>query len=298
MAHIDPDALKLIKDFEKFVPYVYDDARAPVRGVYREWAGEAVLGTLTIGYGHTNAAGPPYIMQGMRITEQQASQILEADLGKVIHEVDRLVRVPLNDHQKGALYSFHFNCGKLGRSTALKHVNAGRLDKVPGALMLYNKTTINGQLVESRGLVRRRRAECALWRSLPEEIVAPRPDEAKAPEIVADPVPPKTMKKSREGWISLGTGTGAAVNAANEAAKSVQNAPPAPMPEVPIDQIIESASKIGQAKSALEGLGLTEIFGSLQPALTNHVVIFSLLIALGMMFMLYMRRRRLYEEHV
>lgn len=49
---------------------VYDDLRPAVKGKYKEWAGERVRGTLTIGYGHTNAAKHPLkIKKGLRITE-------------------------------------------------------------------------------------------------------------------------------------------------------------------------------------------------------------------------------------
>ena len=56
---ISEDGMDLIKGFESFVGHVYDDLRRPVNGVYREWKGEKVLGTLKIGYGHTNAAAHP-----------------------------------------------------------------------------------------------------------------------------------------------------------------------------------------------------------------------------------------------
>ena len=73
--------LDLIKSFESFVPYVYDDLLPPVRGKYREWNGGAVKGTLTIGYGHTDAAKHPLkIEHGLKISQAKALEVLDVDL--------------------------------------------------------------------------------------------------------------------------------------------------------------------------------------------------------------------------
>jgi hypothetical protein len=66
---------RLLEPWEEFVPHVYDDRR-PKRCVngelqYPEYDGGEVLGTLTIGFGHTDAAGAPKIVQGMRITRAE-----------------------------------------------------------------------------------------------------------------------------------------------------------------------------------------------------------------------------------
>ena len=88
--------LDLIKSFESFVPYVYDDLLPPVKGKYREWNGGAVKGTLTIGYGHTDAARHPLkIKQGLKVSQAKALEILDVDLDECEEAVNRLVRVPL-----------------------------------------------------------------------------------------------------------------------------------------------------------------------------------------------------------
>jgi lysozyme len=118
-------------------------------------------GLLTIGYGHTDAAGPPKVTAGMTITKQQARDILRADLAKVEAAVESLVKVPLNDNQHAVLVSFAFNvgAGALAGSTLLRKLNSGDYDAVPAELMKW--VNANGKRVQ--GLANRRAAEAGLW---------------------------------------------------------------------------------------------------------------------------------------
>lgn len=153
--------LKLIKDYESFVPFWYDDLR-PFKGKYgyREWDGSDPVGELTIGYGHTAAAKHPLKPElGHRITEEEASEILDIDLTECEHQVTKLVKVPLTQNQFDALVSFQFNTGALGKSTLLKVLNRGQYGLVPSELMKWIHA--NGKVLQ--GLVRRRKAEVALW---------------------------------------------------------------------------------------------------------------------------------------
>jgi lysozyme len=121
-------------------------------------------GVLTIGYGHTSAAGSPRVVEGMTITAAQADEILRRDMEKYADAVRRLVKVQLNQSQFDALVSFTFNLGAdaLRKSTLLKRLNAGKYDAAPAELMKW--TRAGGKELE--GLVRRRRAEAAMWRSM------------------------------------------------------------------------------------------------------------------------------------
>lgn len=127
------------------------------------------VGVFTIGYGHTSAAGAPKVTKGMKITKEQADQILAADLRNVEADINKLVKVKLNQNQYDALASFHFNTGALGRSTLLKLLNAGQYDKVPSELMKYNKGTIDGAKVAIKGLTNRRVSEGQLWNKKPSQ---------------------------------------------------------------------------------------------------------------------------------
>ena len=159
-ANINAAGLKLIKSWESFVAYPYDDLLPPVKGVYREWTGGPVKGTLTIGYGHTDAAKHPLkIKPGLRITEAEACEILDVDLDECEDAVARLVKVPLTPNQRAALVSFQFNTGALASSTLLKKLNAGDYKAVPEQLLRW----VNSKGQRLQGLVNRRNAEIALW---------------------------------------------------------------------------------------------------------------------------------------
>lgn len=111
----------------------------------------------TIGYGHTRTTLP-----FMKITKEEAEDLLREDVAVAERAVCRLVEVPLSDNQFAALVSFVFNVGigNMERSTLLKLLNRGWYDQVPAQLTRWNK--IAGETLG--GLVRRRAAEAALWR--------------------------------------------------------------------------------------------------------------------------------------
>lgn len=145
---------QLIEEYEGLILGAYDDYNDHV-----VQPGNTVRGTLTIGYGHTNAAGLPKVYVGQTITKDQADQILATDLASVEKDVNNLVKVPLNQNQFDALVSFQFNTGALGKSSALRKLNAGDYSGAADALTLYTRG--NGQVLT--GLVRRRAAEKALF---------------------------------------------------------------------------------------------------------------------------------------
>ncbi|WP_025199133.1 lysozyme [Brucella sp. BO2] len=118
-----------------------------------------VAGVLTIGYGHTSAAGSPKVTPGMTIGDKEAERILKSDLAKFEARVERLVKVPLTDNQFAALVSFDFNTGALDRSTLLKKLNKGDYAAVPVELMKW----VNAGGKKISGLVNRRAAEAGLW---------------------------------------------------------------------------------------------------------------------------------------
>lgn len=153
---INAEGLKLIKQWEKFIPHAYDDFDPPSKR-RRIQPGDKVNGTLTIGYGSTGA----HVKPGMAITEAQAQKLLLEDVDRFERAVDRLVKVPLTDNQFAALVSFAFNVGEgaFGKSTLLKKLNAGQYDAVPGELAKW----VTSKKVRMQGLVNRRAAEAGLW---------------------------------------------------------------------------------------------------------------------------------------
>lgn len=174
--HINQEGLDLIKQWEgRYLTAYQGAADRP--------------GLLTIGYGHTDAAGPPRVHRGMRITERQAEDILRTDLHKVEASVERMVKVPLNDNQFATLVSFVFNVGEgnFGKSTLLRKLNAGDYGAIPKELMKW--TRANGKFVQ--GLANRRAAECGLWAKgefVSSNYIEPEPEKKNAaltPEAIA-----------------------------------------------------------------------------------------------------------------
>jgi lysozyme len=76
----------------------------------------------TIGYGHTRGVQP-----GDTCTQEQAEQWLREDIAEAVAAVNRLVKVPLTQHEFDALVDFTFNVGEVNfaNSTLLKDLNAG-----------------------------------------------------------------------------------------------------------------------------------------------------------------------------
>jgi lysozyme len=174
-------------------------------------------GVWTWGYGHTSAAGEPKIHKGFTGTIQRANEVLKRDLVRFESAVNRLVKVPLAQNQFDALVSFMFNIGEgaFERSTLLKKLNRGEYIAVPGELMKWTKA--GGK--ELPGLVRRRRAEAALWRAVDDKAPLAVGESRAKPE----PAPPaKSMAKSREGNAAVAVGTAGAITLATEALPAMQ----------------------------------------------------------------------------
>lgn len=202
---LSPQGLDFIKGFEGCVLYVYDDLVPAVKGKYLEWHGEPVKGTLTIGIGHTNAARHPLkITRGLRITEQQALEILAVDLQECEEDVRRLVTKPLTQGQFDACCSFVYNCGAGNFANIAKRINRGDYAGARSAFDLYTKS----KGVTLRGLQRRRDGEQALWDSdiptVPTEVVD-HPAEVDTPK---KPTTKELTKVSRKAkwlvWIERG----------------------------------------------------------------------------------------------
>lgn len=128
----------------------------------RKQAYRCPAGVWTIGYGHTHS-----VKRDMTITEEQAEEYLQQDLVEAGEQIERLVRVPLTDHQFSALASFVFNAGagNLESSTLLRRLNTGDYDAVPSELAKWVKATNpkTGKKVTLPGLVKRRAMEGELW---------------------------------------------------------------------------------------------------------------------------------------
>lgn len=198
---------KLIKSFEQLRLTAYDDAR-PELSLRK---GDSVLGTLTIGYGHTDNA----VWIGQKITEAQADDFLRDDLSEAEEAVETAIAVPITDNQFSALVSFAFNVGvgAFRNSTLLREINATDFAGAASEFDKWTKTTIGGRKVTSRGLVRRRSAEKELFTR---EMPSVRPHAPFSPEPHATAVGEAPTKSASKDVTFVGVATSVVAGAASQ----------------------------------------------------------------------------------
>lgn len=117
------------------------------------------VGILTIGVGHTSAAGAPKVTKGLTISASEADAILSRDLALFENAVNNAVKVPLNQNEFDALVSLAFNIGggAFAKSTLVRKLNAGDRQGAANQFSVWNKA--GGKVL--KGLVTRRAAERA-----------------------------------------------------------------------------------------------------------------------------------------
>lgn len=128
-------------------------------------------GLWTIGVGHLLthdelASGKLALSSGIigwkhGITEGEALELLEMDLGRVMLHIEPLITTLLTSNQLSAILLFVFNIGlsAFRTSTLLKDINEGNLQDVPLQLMRW--THVGNR--EVPGLITRRKAEIEVW---------------------------------------------------------------------------------------------------------------------------------------
>ena len=144
---VSKNGLNLIKEFESFKskPYLCPS------------------GVPTIGYGSTYYPdGKKVTLQDKEITEQKASEILEYIANKDFgNNINKVVKVPLNQNQFDALVSFAYNVGNgnFNSSTLLRWLNQGNYKEASMQLLRWDKS----KGIVLNGLARRRKAEKELF---------------------------------------------------------------------------------------------------------------------------------------
>lgn len=197
-----------------------------------------IAGVWTIGYGHTETAGP-----NQKINEREAEELLRRDLGPRERAVEQLVSVSLNQNEFDALVSFVFNvgAGAFKTSTARKRLNRNDRFGAGEALTWWNKATVSGVLREVRGLTRRRAAERALFLTPVNPPIVSKPDNLSENSRVT----PTEEAPRRESLGESRTVQGAAVAGGAGAAASTIGK--------------DSATELDQIETNIEqGTGLTE----------------------------------------
>ena len=89
-------------------------------------------GILTIGWGHTSAAGEPRVVEGMEITREDADLIFDNDIAPVVSQLNQMLQnagLTITQPQFDALVSFSFNLGveTLRTSTAWTWIHGWNL---------------------------------------------------------------------------------------------------------------------------------------------------------------------------
>lgn len=144
--HMSDKGLALLKHFEGLRLAPYDDN-----------------GSLAIGYGHSNRSEkPPYVTPDLRITTEEALQILASDLVDYENRVKKMVKVPLYQHEFDALVSLAYNWGpgNLERSQTMAVLNSGDYAKTG---RMIREILPSEDKYYYKGIVRRRNAEADLF---------------------------------------------------------------------------------------------------------------------------------------
>lgn len=118
------------------------------------------VGVLTLGFGHTNAAGGIQISRGDVWTREQCDAALTQDLTAVENTVTRIMG-PLSQNFFDALVDFEFNTGKLAASTIPAKLKAGNNAAAIATLLEYNHA--GGEVLA--GLTRRRNCNAAMMQN-------------------------------------------------------------------------------------------------------------------------------------
>lgn len=123
---------------------------------YRDQAG-----LWTVGWGHLLPQSAPRLPW----TQEQADAQFLADLTPTGEGVSRMLKVQCAQNQYDAMVSLAFNIGLQAflRSTLLAMVNMEKFEDAAEWFAPWNRVTISGARVESKGLTLRRAAERAIF---------------------------------------------------------------------------------------------------------------------------------------
>jgi GH24 family phage-related lysozyme (muramidase) len=116
---------------------------------------------MTIGVGHTRAAGLPAVRRGDRVTIARAFEIFAADMAPVQDDVRKAFKAEIDQAQFDAACSFQLNTGAIRAGSIDDKFNRG---DVAGALATWSQYNRAGGRV-MKGLINRRADELALWRT-------------------------------------------------------------------------------------------------------------------------------------
>ncbi len=145
-----PLCMPLIKQFEGFSAAVYKDS----------------AGIPTIGYGSiTYPSGTPVTMNDPPITEPEAESYLSFQMSQKSAAIAPFLQRIASLHQAAAMLSLTYNIGTnaFKASSVLRSFNANDIPAAADAFLMWDKATVDGQLVVVQGLYNRRVAERTIF---------------------------------------------------------------------------------------------------------------------------------------
>jgi len=198
---VSPPAIIIIQDEETFKDKAYDDARPE----YDLKPGDKILGTLTIGYGHTDAArdDDEKIQIGDTVTEEEAKEILTKDLQQYVDIVNNRMKsfdVELTQAQfDGLVFATMNRPEKMSGGALWRAIGSGNEDKIREE---WTKT-ISQSVKDFPGLEGRKEEELAAFTEGGQEDIIAREqrlfEEAASPGI-------STARNRLRDEVTAGTG--------------------------------------------------------------------------------------------
>lgn len=125
-------------------------------------------GVWTIGYGTTRYPNGATVKQGQKIPEFKADELLDNDVSSFEKFVSALLPVDFPQNKFDAAVILCYNIGKeaFRGSTALRLMKADPNDpSIKPAILAWNKITVGGKKIMSKGLANRREKEVELYYS-------------------------------------------------------------------------------------------------------------------------------------
>lgn len=148
---IGPHSLAIVKAFESCMKKI--PGKPGFFAAYYD-----PVNVLTIGWGHTNHHLPKFDAATVW-SQAQCDAALAGDMKTFEDHVNRLAKVPLEQHEFDALVSWSFNTGGPASASLWRVLNSGNKTAIPGNLAAWNRA--GGRVL--KGLTRRRKAEGLLF---------------------------------------------------------------------------------------------------------------------------------------
>jgi lysozyme len=209
----------------------------------------------------------PGLTQGVNrdtcLTQAEVDAALQKELDGVEMAVDSLVTVPLTQNQRTALISFTYNSGvgALESSTLLKVLNQGHYDEVPAQLIRW--VHARGAKGPVPGLVNRRNAEIALWRTPDDQGPAPVYDTVNA-SVPKATIPPTEKASTMAATATIPAPAPAPVTTTTNAINSAFSSATADIKSV--------WTSISGMLTSVAGAGITGLFVALFPRYTSYIL--------------------------